>query len=225
MNQEDIQNFVQSHTALMSVPFVPELKMLQAEKMLRVWRDLEKQRGEPDVDVPYWAFVWSGGQALARYIFDNSELVKGKNVLDMASGSGVSAIAAHKAGAATVVACDIDPLAQTSVMLNAAYNEVEIEVVGQVDMAKPPKDIDLIIAGDICYEQVMSQRLLRWLMICREAGIDVIVADPKRGYAPDRNPDVSVTALSIYTVPTLLEIEDGDTRDVILWQMDRYSVA
>lgn len=221
----NIQDFIEAHTALMPVPFVPKMKLLQAEKMMRVWKDLEALAGQPNVPMPFWSFVWPGGQALARHIINYPEIVQGKRVLDLACGSGVSAIAAQKAGAAQVTASDIDPMAQMATTLNAAHNDVDIEVMGEVDMSAPPADIDLIIAGDICYEQVMSQRILRWLMMCKESGVRVIVGDPKRGYAPDRNPDVRVTELATYTVPTSREIEEEDMRDVILWEVERYSAA
>jgi predicted nicotinamide N-methyase len=225
IQQQTPRDFVEAHTALLPVAFVPEIKLLQAHDMVRVWHAYQELMGCQDVDVPYWAVVWAGGQALARHILDDPEIVMGKSVLDLACGSGIGAIAAAKAGAGCVLACDTDPLAQMALALNAVYNEVDIDICGEMDMKRPPESIDVIIAGDICYEQRMSHRLLRWLMMCKEADIDVIIADPKRGYAPDRNPDVRVSALADYLVPTPLDIEGDATREVVLWNVEAYSAA
>ena len=216
----DAEAFIKKHAALLPVPFVPEITLYQAEKMNPVWRDLEVLVGQRDMSMPFWAFVWAGGQAIARYILDHPEVVQGLRVLDFASGSGVGAIAAVKAGAKKVWATDIDPVACAAMDLNAAHNEIDLEDISRLDLDRLGKKVDLIIAGDVCYEHTMSHRVMRWLRLCRQEGICVIISDPARGYAPDKNPDERLTELATYTVPTSREIEEQDTRDVTIWELD-----
>ncbi len=216
----DVEDFIKEHAKLLPVPFVPEITLYQAEKMNPVWRAMEVFVGQRDVSMPFWSFVWAGGQAMARYILDHPEIVQGQRVLDFASGSGVGAIAAVKAGAKKVWATDIDPVACIAMELNAAHNGTSLEDVARLDMGRLGKKIDLIITGDVCYEHTMSHRVMRWLRLCRQDGIRVIISDPARGYAPDRNPDERLTELATYTVPTSREVEERDTRDVTIWNCD-----
>ena len=158
----------------------------------------------------------AGGQAAARHILDRPALVAGKRIVDFAAGSGIAGIAAMMAGAAQVTAVDIDPFARVAMPLNAALNKVMLDVAGAQDLTRVPA-VDLILAGDICYEQTMSARLLRWLRICVDRGIEVWLADPGRAYLPTEG----LTKLGGYDVPTSRDIEDREMRHATIWRLEK----
>src|SRR6188474_150713 len=122
----DPTNFILANTKLLPVPLVPEIRLYLAEESLPIWQKTEEELGEMNVPPPYWAFAWAGGQALARYILDNPALLAGKRVLDLGSGSGLTAIAAMMAGASSALASDLDRISLAAAQLNAAINGVEI---------------------------------------------------------------------------------------------------
>src|SRR3954453_2619775 len=126
---DDIAAFIRANTQILSPPLVPELRLHLAHEAVPLWIKAEEELGEIGLPPPFWAFAWAGGQALARYILDNPETVRGRRVLDFASGSGLVAIAAMKAGAKDVTACDIDPFAITAIGLNAKANHVTVSPV------------------------------------------------------------------------------------------------
>ena len=208
---EDITAFIREHAPLKPLsPFLPEIVLHQAQQMEELWQLLQSLAGDPELPPPFWAFAWAGGQGLARYVLDHPELVAGKRVLDFASGSGLVAIAAAKAGAARVLVCDIDPLANYACAANARENTVFLEELTLDDLKTVPKDIDVILAGDVCYEYLMAHRVVAWLRLCAAAGIKVLLGDPGRAYAPKEN----VTVLATYIVPTSLAIEEQKEREV-----------
>ena len=182
-----------SWLALEGVPFVPEVLLHQADDMHALWESL----GTPAP--PYWAFPWLGGQALARYLLDAADL-KGKRVLDLATGSGLVAIAAMKAGARSVLACDIDPLSAEAVAANAAANDVEVMWTGLDLLDGPVPHVDVVLAGDVLYERQMATRVLAWLR-----GFDgtVLLGDPGRDYLPQQG----LLELAAYEIATTRELE------------------
>src|SRR5271169_4978025 len=107
--------FVRVNTRLRPVPLVPEISLHVADEAVSLWQKTEDELGELGLSAPYWAFAWAGGQALARYILDNPALVAGKKVLDFGAGSGIVALAAARAGAADVLAADIDTFAVAAI--------------------------------------------------------------------------------------------------------------
>src|SRR6478752_5925302 len=109
----------------MAPPHVPEIRLHLADEAHDLWLKTEEELAEIGLPPPFWAFAWAGGQGLARHILDHPALVAGKRVLDFASGSGLVAIAACKAGAAAVTAVDIDPFARMACALNRAENNVD----------------------------------------------------------------------------------------------------
>lgn len=167
------------------------------------------------VDPPYWAFAWAGGQALARYILDHPESVRGKRVLDFAAGSGMAGIAAAMAGAASVQASEIDAFAAAAIALNAAANAVTIEVVVADWVGGPNKGWDVVLAGDVCYERPMAERVEAWLKALAADGALVLMGDPKRTYLPKSG----IVEIAKYAVPTTREIEDSDVRNAIVWRV------
>jgi predicted nicotinamide N-methyase len=204
--------FIRENTRLFAPRLVPEIRLHQADALVPLWRATEPDLAVLGLPPPYWAFAWAGGQALARYILDNPETVAGKCVLDFASGSGIGAIAAAKAGAARVIAAEIDAFGRTAIALNAAANGVTLEIeradlVGRADPAW-----QAVIAGDVCYEEPMAGLVAAWLKsLAREAL--VLMGDPQRAYFPADGLD----QLARYAVETTIEIEDSDLRSAAVW--------
>lgn len=217
----EANEFIRTQTQLASPSIIPEIKLYLATEVTPLWQMTEDTFGLKELPPPFWAFAWPGGQGAARYILDHPEIVRGKRVLDFAAGSGLGAIAAMKAGAAYAAAADIDPLARIAMDLNAAANQVVIDNVGEIDMSKPPKRIDLIIAGDVCYQQTMAARTLRWLWLAVAAGTRVLLADPGRAYVPTEG----LKECARYEVPTSRDLEDKDSRTSIVWEMQPDFVA
>ncbi|EFM62211.1 ribosomal protein L11 methyltransferase [Brucella sp. NF 2653] len=161
---------------------------------------------------PFWAFAWAGGQGVARYILDHPECVAGKKVLDFASGSGLVAIAAMKAGAKNVLACDIDPFALPAIEINAAANGVTISVTPE-DLIGQDRGWDMILAGDVFYEKSLADRLIPWFTKLAERGARIIVGDPGRAYLPKER----LQQLAIYTVPVTRALEDAEVKRTTVW--------
>ena len=196
---------------------MPEIKLQLATEITPLWHLTEDRLKGGDLPPPYWAFAWPGGQGLARYILDNPDEVRGKRVMDFAAGCGIAAIAAAKAGAKRAMADDIDLLSQTAIEMNAAHNGVEVELHRVMDMEKPFTGADLIILGDVCYQQAMSASIMRWLLLCLEKGVRILIADPGRAYVPQEG----IKELARYEVPTSLELEDREKRMVVVWEMQK----
>ena len=142
--------FVRDNTRLLPVPHAPEIRLHVAEEATELWQRTEDELGEMGLPPPFWAFAWAGGQALARYVLDHPDMVAGRRVLDFASGSGLVAIAAARAGAARVEAADVDAFAAAAIALNAAANDVRI-VPRLEDLVGRDEGWDTVLAGDICY--------------------------------------------------------------------------
>ncbi|MGH9581030.1 MAG: 50S ribosomal protein L11 methyltransferase, partial [Terriglobales bacterium] len=186
-----------------------------ADALIPLWEAAERATGGAGAPPPYWAFAWPGGQAIARAVLDAPQWVAGQRVLDFASGSGVAGIAAAQAGAAHVVANDIDAYSLAAIALNAALNGVHVELSGEDLVGQALSDIDVVLAGDVCYEAPMSARVLPWLRALAAAGKTVLLADPGRAYAPKDGLD----EIARYSVPTSLELEDREVRETVVWQL------
>jgi len=213
---DEARAFILAQTILTQPSAVPELTLYLATEVTPLWQMTEERMKKNDLPPPYWAFAWPGGQGMARYILDHPEVVRGKRILDFAAGCGVAAIAAMKAGAKSVVAAEIDPMAIAAIKMNAAYNNVEIGTSDEINFEKAYKDVDLIIAGDVCYQQAMAAKMMRWLWYCIAAGTRVLLADPGRAYIPHDG----LTELARYEVPTSRDLEDRDSRMVVIWNVD-----
>lgn len=204
------QNFVLAHTTLHHAPLVPEIALHLATEITPIWQATEDWLAQRNVDPPFWAFAWPGGQALARHILDHPATVAGRRVLDFAAGGGIAAIACARAGA-IAEAADIDALAIAALHLNAAANGVTV-AAQPGDVVGAPCRWDLILCGDVCYEAPMTAHILPWLQaMARHA--EVWVADPGRAYLPRDG----LAAFATYTVPTSLELEDRTERQVTLY--------
>lgn len=216
MNVDPVE-FICAHTQINSPSAVPEISLYLASEVTSLWQKTEKLLKQQNLAPPFWAFAWPGGQGLARYLLDNPSVVFGRKVVDFAAGSGLGAIAAMKAGAKSAVAVDIDPLALASIKINAQINSVDVTPCGGLNLEKIPARVDLILAGDVCYQQAMSTAVLRWLRLCVEAGIEVLLSDPGRAYVPEKGK----ICLARYDVPTSRELEDKEVRTATIWKLGR----
>jgi len=209
----DPRAFILAETRLLPVPHAPELSLHVADEATELWQRTEEELGQIGLPPPFWAFAWAGGQALARYILDHPETVRGRRVLDFASGSGLVAIAAMKAGAAEVTACDIDSFAIAAIGLNAEANGVRITPL-QADIIGQDQGWDTVLAGDICYERDLALRVTDWLFSLIRRGATVLIGDPGRSYLPvDR-----LARLAIYEVPVTRTLEDAEIKKTSVWE-------
>jgi len=207
--------FVVENTAVHEVPLVPEIRLRLADEAIALWQLTEKELSESPLPPPYWAFAWAGGQALARYLLDTPGTVSGKTVLDFASGCGIGAIAARLAGAERVVAADIDPLAVRAAEINAALNGVEIETTVTDLVGADCSRWDVIVTGDICYEQPLADQVTAWLQDQVRKGALVLIGDPGRNHLPRK----VLEKLVSYAVKTSRDLEDTDVRNTAVWRL------
>ncbi|RBY98137.1 methyltransferase [Blastococcus sp. TF02-8] len=204
--------FIRAHTRPVRPELVPEVELLIAADVVALWEAMETEQGRTSTDPPFWAAAWPGGQALARYLLDNRELVAGKQVLDLGAGSGLVAVAAVLAGASGVLASDIDPFALTAITVNAERNGAEgITPVGDVLGGEPPA-VALVVAGDVCYDREMTGRVLPFLEAARARGAEVLIGDPGRVYLPEDR----LRSLAAYDVR---DTEGPDVRRTTVWTL------
>lgn len=217
----DPEGFIRANTALEAPAMVPEFKLWLASEYVPIWQATEAWMEQQNIDPPYWAFCWPGGQAIARYLLDHPAEVRGKRVIDFAAGSGVSSMAAARAGAASVLANDIDKLSLVAARLNAAVNGLAIEVsaddwLAGLDAApEATPEADVVIAGDVCYEREMSARALAWLRSHARAGRLVLLGDPGRNYFSAQG----LEERARYEIPTSLQLENRGMRETVVWRV------
>jgi predicted nicotinamide N-methyase len=215
-----LADFIRANTRLSPVPYVPEIRLHLADEVFELWTRTEAQLGAA---LPFWAFAWAGGQALARYLLDNPALVGGRSSFDLAAGSGLVGIAAARAGAAAVTAADLDPLAAEAIALNAAANAVTVRVALGDAMAGDATAGDatagdaggaeVVLAGDVCYERSLAVRVLPFLQRAAQRGALVLVGDPGRPYLPRRR----LTAVASYRLPVAGAVEDAPVKQATVW--------
>jgi predicted nicotinamide N-methyase len=204
--------FIRAHTRLLAVPHTPEIHLYLADEANALWEKTEEELGEMGLPPPFWAFAWAGGQALARYILDHPEITRGKRVLDFASGSGLVAIAAARAGAASVEASEVDEFALAAIELNAGANRVGV-MPRAGDMVGEDDDWQLVLAGDVSYERDMAERVTNWLARLAARGAQVLIGDPGRTYlARDR-----LDPIAEYRIPVTRELEDMEIKRTQVW--------
>ena len=210
----DRPSFIRRHTRLLPVPLVPEVRLYMADDATELWQHTEADLDAVGLPPPFWAFAWAGGQALARYLIDRPELVRGARVLDFASGSGLVAIAAAMAGAGVATANDIDVFALAAAALNAEVNGVEVAVCG-TDLLTRDDAWDVVLAADIFYERDTANAVTAWLQRLARRGARVLVGDPGRTYF-----DPSLfEALARYDVPVMRSLEDTDMKQSTVWRL------
>ena len=212
----DRKAFIRANTKLIAPPLVPEIVLHLAEESIGIWQKTEEEIGAMGLPPPFWAFAWAGGQALARYILDEPALVAGRRVLDLASGSGLDAIAAMKAGARSALAADIDGFASAAAELNAAANDVAVAVTERDLLAvATPADCDVLLVGDLFYEKPLAERALEFLRAAHDRGAQVLVGDPGRTYFPRE----AFAEVARYRVPVTRELEDSEIKLTRVWRL------
>jgi predicted nicotinamide N-methyase len=209
-------DFIRGNAIVAAPSLLPELGIYLATEITPIWQASEDLLAAGNVPPPYWAFAWAGGQALARYLLDNPEIVAGREVLDIGSGSGIVAIAAAKSGASRVVAADIDPFAAAAIALNASLNGAAVTVETRDLLDRGPAGWGVALAGDICYEEPMSSRALALLRRIAARGRLALLGDPGRAYLPKSG----LTELARYTVPTSRELEAKEISEGVVWQVE-----
>ena len=216
MTRADLDHtaFIEAHTRLLPVPHAPEISIHVAEEATELWQKTEDDLQTIGLPPPFWAFAWAGGQALARYVLDHPQVVAGMRVLDFASGSGLVAIAAARAGAASVTANDIDSFAIAAIHLNAAANGVDTPPRAG-DLIGTDDGWDVVLAGDIFYERDTAARVLPWLERLAERGALVLVGDPGRSYLDRRRLEI----VESYEVAVTRSLEDADIKHSSVWRL------
>ena len=215
--------FIRANTRLLSPPLVPELKLHLADAAVPLWQKTEEELGEIGLPPPFWAFAWAGGQALARHILDHPEIIRGRSVIDLASGSGLVGIAALMAGAERVLAADIDRFAVVAIGMNAALNfpppcgEGNLSVSSGDILLTPPPPADVILVGDLFYEKDLAARVYNWLRQAERQGSAVLIGDPGRSYLPREK----LEKLGEYQVPVTRDLEDAEIKQTAVWRLAR----
>jgi predicted nicotinamide N-methyase len=232
MNPKD---FIRANTTLLPVPLTPEIQLHLAHEAVPLWQKTEEELGEIGLPPPFWAFAWAGGQALARFVLDNPETVRNKQVVDIASGSGLVAIAAMKAGAKHVLAADIDNFAVAAIELNVKSNNrhpdesrdlVDLKdsgfrgndgfsVTGNDLLETKPPHFDVILVGDLFYEKSIAEKVFNWLTLAKANGTRVLIGDPGRSYLPKDK----LTKLAEYNVPVTRDLEDAEIKRTAVWTL------
>jgi predicted nicotinamide N-methyase len=210
----DIPAFIRENTRVLALAHVPEVRLHLADDAVSLWQLTEEQLGELGLPPPFWAFAWAGGQALARYVLDHAEIVRGKHVLDVASGSGLVAIAAMKAGAASALAVDIDAFATHAAQLNAKLNDVRIET-SDADPLGEPTSADVILVGDLFYDRDLAPRVLAWLIERQAHGKTVLIGDPGRTYLPRDK----LEQIAAYDIQVSRALEDAEVKRAAVWRL------
>lgn len=212
---ETARDFILANTVLMAPPHVPEIKLHLADEAHELWHKTEEELATIGLPPPYWAFAWAGGQGLARYVLDQPQIVRNKRVLDFATGSGLVAIAAAKAGARAVVAADLDPFCRAAVELNSCANGVRLSF-SEDDWIGIDDGWDVVLAGDVFYDQTLANRLTPWLTALGRRGATVLVGDPGRAYLPKRG----LEALAVYEVAVTRALEDSEIKRTTVWRFN-----
>jgi predicted nicotinamide N-methyase len=209
--------FIRANTCPLQPPHCPEITLLLADEAVPLWEATEEELQEKGLPPPFWAFAWAGGQALARYLLDNPEIVAGKAIADIASGSGLVAIAAMKTGASTATAYEIDAFALEAIAINAAANAVAITPILVDIIGNPSPPAPIILVGDLFYDRDISSRLIDWLEAMTAQGCLVLVGDPGRSYLPaDRLEQVAE-----YQVAVSRALEDADVKRTRVWRVPK----
>jgi predicted nicotinamide N-methyase len=210
-----LEEFVRSQTAVGSTPLAPEVRLHLAEKYAPVW-EASEAFGAAEQPPPFWAFAWPGGAVLARYVLDHPEIVRSRRVLDFGAGGGIAGIAAAMAGAAKVTASDLDPIARSATALNAALNGVVVETCG--DVLETALDVDVVLAGDVCYERSKALGVLGWLRGCAGRGAFVLLADPHRGFFQLAD-EPGVELIETRMVRANADVEGREELKTTLWRV------
>ena len=209
------RSFILRQTRLGSVPGIDGIRLHLGVEILPLWHAVQLETHDPEAPLPYWAFAWGGGLAIARYLAEHPEAVAGRRVVDVASGSGLCAIAALRAGASEATGIDIDSFAVAAMRLNGRANRVRLTAITRDVLDEEPLDADVVLAGDCWYEAGFAARVTRWLRVASDSGLDVLIGDPGRRYLPIGE----LEELACYEVRTTTELEDLDRKDARVYRL------
>ena len=209
----DFRRFILENTSVQFPPHVPEIQLHLADEAHDLWHRTEEELQASGLEPPFWAFAWAGGQGLARHVLDNPASVRGKTVLDFATGSGLVAIAAQICGAERVLAVDIDPFSADAVALNGELNGIALEHTSE-NLVGQDFGWDVVLAGDVFYDREMASMLLPWFNTLAARGTEVLIGDPGRAYLPKDG----LEKLSEYQVQVTRALEDQDVRRTVVWR-------
>jgi predicted nicotinamide N-methyase len=213
LTSANAEAFIRANTTLTAPPHVREISLHLADEAHELWLKTEEELAEIGLPPPFWAFAWAGGQGLARHVLDHPEIVRGRDVLDFASGSGLLAIAAVKAGAKSVVAADIDPFSATAVAMNAAENAVVLDH-SCADLIGRDHGWDVVLAGDVFYDRALAEQLTPWFGALTRRGAAVLIGDPGRSYLPRQR----LEPLAVYQVAVTRVLEDAEVKRTTVWR-------
>lgn len=214
LTPERAETFILDNTTLLAPPHVPEIRLHLAEESHALWLKTEEELAELGLPPPFWAFAWAGGQGLARYVLDHPAVVAGKRVLDVASGSGLVAIAAMRSGATSAIANDIDPFCGAAVRLNSRANDTALGFDGR-DLVGTDDGWDVVLAGDVFYSKPMADAFLSWFQMLARRGATVLIGDPSRAYLPKDH----LKPLATYQVAVTRDLEDAEVKKTTVWQL------
>jgi len=220
MDDASLRRVIEEHTALSATPLVPEIRLFLATEITPLWHASESLLAKHGLEPPFWAFAWAGGQAIARYLLDQPACARGAVVLDLASGSGLCALAAARAGAQEVFAVDTDPMARAAIAMNADSLEVSVRFSSE-DLLDAPRlpawaeGATLVLAGDVCYDAKMTERVLPWLRARAAEGRTVLLGDPGRAYLPSRG----LEELARYRVPVSDDVEGAGEKWGVVYRV------
>jgi len=207
-------SFVRACCRLRPVPLAPEIRLYLADEAFSIWEEIERESGGQETPPPFWAFAWPGGQALARYLLDRPDVVAGRSVLDIGSGSGLAAIAAARAGASAVTASEIDSLAAAAITLNARANSAAVTVTGDI-LDGDGAGADVVLAADVWYDRNLAGRTLQLLRRARRRGAGVLLGDIGRSFLPL----AALSELAAYDVPVAAELEDAEVKRAMIFAL------
>ncbi|MCT7377244.1 methyltransferase [Chelativorans sp. EGI FJ00035] len=213
LTPEGAEAFIRANTTLRPPPHVPEIRLHLADEAHDLWQRTEEELDAIGLPPPFWAFAWAGGQGLARYILDHREAVRGRTVFDFATGSGLVAIAACKAGATRVTAADTDPFSATACGLNMAANGVTFGLTADELVGSDP-GCEVLLAGDVFYDRTLAEMVAPWFAHLAASGITVLVGDPGRAYLPK----AQMQPLATYSVPVTRALEDAEVKRTTVWR-------
>ena len=214
LSPAESESFIRRNTTLTAPPHVPEMRLHLADEAHDLWHRTEDELAEIGLPPPFWAFAWAGGQGLARYVIDHPDCVRGRNVLDIASGSGIVGIAAAMAGAEHVLAADIEPFCRAAIAINAAANAVALDFT-ELDQIGTDAGWDVVLAGDVFYDRALAGRLEPWLRSLAARGALVLVGDPGRSYLPKSG----LEQLAVYQVAVTRALEDSEVKRTTVWRL------
>ena len=214
-NTAAMQDFICENTVAVFPALLPEISLRLASEAIPIWQKSEEVLGQLNVPPPYWAFAWPGGQALARYLLDHPNFVASKRILDLGAGSGLAGIAAMKAGAAHVLASDIDIYALAAAEMNARANGVSVELTSENLLDKEPDAFDVVLVGDLFYERRLAAIVLTFAERAAAAGALVLIGDPQRNYFPRGRFQLAAQ----YPVPVTRDLEDTEIKTTAVWRL------